>query len=108
MQEQLRKKVEIAAKSRGVSLNEEIVSRLDRTFMEAELSARIEHRFASLESSLSKAMMMIPMTDEERLQYSLAETRRISDRIDAKRKQDRPPDLGSSEDVTGLAKGRTK
>ena len=34
MKEPLRAKIEVAAKERGVSLNEEIVARLERTFAE--------------------------------------------------------------------------
>ncbi len=101
----LKKRLEMAAKQSGRTQSQEAEVRLERTFTDDDLAARIEQKFARLESTVSKALLMVPMNDEEKLQFALSEARRISDRLESKRQRDRPIDLASP---ANARKARTK
>ena len=59
MREPLRKKLEVAAKKRGVSLNAELVHRLEESFLSEGVLERIDRRDAETRSALREAAVNI-------------------------------------------------
>jgi hypothetical protein len=54
LREPLRKKLEVAAKKRGVSLNAELVSRLEESFLSETLTERMDQIFAGLDKRIAQ------------------------------------------------------
>jgi hypothetical protein len=50
----LRKKLEVAAKKKGVSLNAELVSRLEESFLVETLTERMDQIFAGLDKRIAQ------------------------------------------------------
>lgn len=54
LREPLRKKLEVAAKKKGVSLNAELVARLEESFLSEGLQDRMEKGLASFDKQLAQ------------------------------------------------------
>ena len=54
LREPLRKKLEVAAKKKGVSLNAELVSRLEESFLVETLTERMDQIFAGLDKRIAQ------------------------------------------------------
>ena len=54
LREPLRKKLEVAAKKKGVSLNAELVARLEKSFLSEGLQDRMEKGLASFDKQLAQ------------------------------------------------------
>jgi hypothetical protein len=77
LREPLRKKLEVAAKKKGVSLNAELVSRLEESFLGEELTDRMDKILAEFDKRIGQLddLVYVAGSREEDLEAAIRKAR---------------------------------